>query len=42
MLFFQWNLVCDRDQLSNLAQSCTMFGILIGNMVFSMMADRYA
>ncbi|XP_043281642.1 organic cation transporter protein-like isoform X2 [Venturia canescens] len=36
----EWNLVCDRAQLANLAQSCTMFGILVGNMVFSAMADR--
>ncbi|XP_014213904.1 organic cation transporter protein-like [Copidosoma floridanum] len=36
----QWDLVCDREQLSNLAQSCTMFGILVGNMIFSAMSDR--
>ncbi|XP_015609722.1 organic cation transporter protein-like [Cephus cinctus] len=36
----QWDLVCDREQLANFAQSCTMFGILVGNMIFSMMADR--
>ncbi|KYM96439.1 WD repeat and HMG-box DNA-binding protein 1 [Cyphomyrmex costatus] len=36
----QWNLVCDREQLANLAQSCTMFGVLVGNLIFSMMADR--
>ncbi|XP_011312309.1 organic cation transporter protein [Fopius arisanus] len=36
----EWDLICDRQQLANIAQSCTMFGILVGNMVFSMMADR--
>lgn len=36
----QWDLVCDREQLANFAQSCTMFGVLIGNLVFSIMADR--
>ncbi|XP_054000832.1 organic cation transporter protein-like [Hylaeus anthracinus] len=36
----QWDLVCDREQLANLAQSCTMFGVLVGNLVFSIMADR--
>lgn len=36
----QWDLVCDREQLANFVQSCIMFGVLIGNMVFSMMADR--
>lgn len=35
-------MVCDREQLANFAQSCTMFGVLIGNLVFSIMADRYA
>ncbi|KAL6265312.1 hypothetical protein P5V15_002091 [Pogonomyrmex californicus] len=36
----EWNLICDRAQLANFAQSCTMFGVLIGNLIFSMMADR--
>ncbi|EFN84558.1 Organic cation transporter protein [Harpegnathos saltator] len=36
----QWDLVCDREQLANVAQSCTMFGVLVGNLIFSMMADR--
>ena len=39
-IHFQWDLVCDRNQLANFAQSCTMFGILIGNMIFSSMSDR--
>ncbi|XP_076237791.1 organic cation transporter protein-like [Calliopsis andreniformis] len=36
----QWDLVCDREQLANFVQTCTMFGVLIGNLVFSIMADR--
>ncbi|XP_076676170.1 organic cation transporter protein-like isoform X2 [Andrena cerasifolii] len=36
----EWDLVCDREQLANFVQSCTMFGVLIGNLVFSIMADR--
>ncbi|XP_011690335.1 PREDICTED: organic cation transporter protein-like isoform X2 [Wasmannia auropunctata] len=36
----QWDLVCNREQLTNLAQSCTMFGVLVGNLIFSIMADR--
>ncbi|XP_011497594.1 PREDICTED: organic cation transporter protein-like [Ceratosolen solmsi marchali] len=36
----QWNLVCDREQLANFAQSCTMLGVLMGNMIFSAMSDR--
>lgn len=36
----QWNLVCDREQLANVVQACTMLGILIGNLAFSVVADR--
>ncbi|XP_058806102.1 organic cation transporter protein-like [Phymastichus coffea] len=36
----QWDLVCDREQLANFAQTCTMLGILVGNMIFSAMSDR--
>ncbi|OAD56165.1 WD repeat and HMG-box DNA-binding protein 1 [Eufriesea mexicana] len=36
----QWNLVCDREQLANFIQSCIMLGVLIGNLIFSIMADR--
>lgn len=38
---FQWDLVCDREQLTNVVQSCTMFGVLVGNFLFSSVADRY-
>ncbi|KAK2582312.1 hypothetical protein KPH14_004651 [Odynerus spinipes] len=36
----EWDLVCDREQLTNLVQSCTMFGVLMGNFLFSSVADR--
>ncbi|XP_066591897.1 organic cation transporter protein-like [Prorops nasuta] len=36
----EWDLVCDKAQLANLIQSVTMLGVMIGNMVFSIMADR--
>lgn len=37
----QWDLVCDRKQLANVAQTVFMFGILVGNVVFGMLADRF-
>ncbi|XP_049846933.1 organic cation transporter protein-like [Schistocerca gregaria] len=37
----QWDLVCDREQLANVAQTVFMFGILIGNVLFGMLADRF-
>ncbi|KAJ4445643.1 hypothetical protein ANN_12326 [Periplaneta americana] len=37
----QWDLVCDRKQLANVAQTVFMFGILVGNVVFGMVADRF-
>ncbi|XP_048515087.1 organic cation transporter protein-like isoform X2 [Athalia rosae] len=36
----QWDLVCDKNQLANVAQTVTMFGILMGNMIFGIIADR--
>ncbi|XP_045769650.1 organic cation transporter protein-like isoform X1 [Maniola jurtina] len=37
----QWNLVCDRHWLKNLTQTIFMLGILVGNMVFGHLSDRY-
>ncbi|PNF38331.1 Organic cation transporter protein [Cryptotermes secundus] len=37
----QWDLVCDRRQLANVAQTVFMFGILVGNVLFGMVADRF-
>nr|CAD7197330.1 unnamed protein product [Timema douglasi] len=37
----EWNLVCDRHQLANVAQTVFMFGVLMGNALFGMAADRF-
>lgn len=37
----QWDLVCDRAPLANLAQTVFMFGILMGNVIFGYLSDRY-
>ncbi|PSN53343.1 hypothetical protein C0J52_04085 [Blattella germanica] len=40
-LCLQWDLVCDRKQLANVAQTVLMFGVLVGNVVFGMLSDRH-
>ncbi|KAJ0183341.1 hypothetical protein K1T71_001317 [Dendrolimus kikuchii] len=37
----QWNLVCERQWLKNLTQTIFMLGILVGNMMFGHLSDRY-
>lgn len=37
----QWDLVCDRSQLANVAQLTTMFGILLGNVLFGYLSDKF-
>ncbi|CAH0586909.1 unnamed protein product [Chrysodeixis includens] len=37
----QWNLVCDRQWLKNLTQTIFMLGILVGNMMFGHLSDRF-
>ncbi|KAI5646031.1 sugar transporter domain-containing protein [Phthorimaea operculella] len=37
----QWDLVCDRAWLKNLTQTVFMLGILVGNMVFGHLSDRF-
>ncbi|XP_053604778.1 organic cation transporter protein-like [Plodia interpunctella] len=37
----QWDLVCDKEWLKNLTQTFFMLGILVGNMVFGHLSDRY-
>jgi chromosome transmission fidelity protein 4 len=39
-LLLQWDLVCERKQLANVAQTVLMFGMLVGNVLFGMLADR--
>lgn len=38
---FQWNLVCSRTHYANIQQSILMFGVLLGNIIFGNIADRY-
>ncbi|XP_004921746.1 organic cation transporter protein [Bombyx mori] len=37
----QWDLVCDRHWLKNLTQTIFMLGILVGNMLFGHLSDRF-
>ncbi|XP_059619532.1 organic cation transporter protein isoform X2 [Phlebotomus argentipes] len=37
----QWNLICAQDQLANASQTIFMLGILIGNVVFGSLADKF-
>lgn len=36
----EWNLICDRAQLANVAQTIFMFGVLLGSASFGMAADK--
>ncbi|KAM8940447.1 solute carrier family 22 member 6-B-like [Pelodytes ibericus] len=37
----EWDLVCERDNLKELAQSIYMAGVLVGAMVYGVLADRF-
>lgn len=37
----EWNLVCERSQLVNFAQTITMLGILVGNFIFGILSDKF-
>ncbi|XP_012282899.1 organic cation transporter protein isoform X2 [Orussus abietinus] len=37
----QWNLVCSRSHYADIQQSILMFGVLLGNIIFGCLADRY-
>ncbi|XP_041980013.1 organic cation transporter protein-like isoform X2 [Aricia agestis] len=37
----QWDLVCDRHWMKNLTQTIFMLGILVGNMMFGHLSDRF-
>lgn len=37
----KWNLVCERLVFKDLAQSITMFGVLIGNVVWGIISDKF-
>lgn len=36
----EWNLVCGRERLVDLTQITLMFGILLGNVIFGILADK--
>lgn len=36
----QWDLVCENAQLANISQMIFMFGIMVGNLGFGVMADK--
>ncbi|XP_066150435.1 organic cation transporter protein-like [Euwallacea fornicatus] len=37
----EWDLVCSKQYLADLAQTITMLGILFGNMVFGYLSDKF-
>lgn len=37
----KWDLVCDNAQWANVSQMIFMFGILLGNVLFGTVADKY-
>ncbi|KAJ3666216.1 hypothetical protein Zmor_001669 [Zophobas morio] len=37
----EWDLVCDNKRLVDVSQITLMFGVLIGNIMFGIMADRH-
>ena len=39
MLFLQWDLVCDRNYLVETSQSVFNFGVMVGAIVFTSLAD---
>ncbi|CAH1134400.1 unnamed protein product [Ceutorhynchus assimilis] len=36
----EWDLVCDRQNLADFSQVSLMFGILLGNIIFGILADQ--
>lgn len=36
----EWDLVCDRSWMAGFTQTFIMFGILIGNISFGVLADK--
>ncbi|XP_017494539.1 PREDICTED: organic cation transporter protein-like [Rhagoletis zephyria] len=40
-IVMEWDLVCDRRWLAQLQQSLVMVGIMLGNMVMGMLADKW-
>lgn len=40
-LLFQWQLVCDRAQLVNVAEMMFLAGVAVGGLVSGVVSDRY-
>lgn len=36
----EWNLICDRSWMKNLAQTMFQLGVLIGSLLFGIASDR--
>ncbi|XP_053967595.1 organic cation transporter protein-like isoform X1 [Anastrepha ludens] len=40
-IIMEWDLLCDRRWIQQLAQSLVMVGIMLGNMIMGLLADRW-
>ncbi|XP_077295926.1 organic cation transporter protein-like isoform X2 [Arctopsyche grandis] len=40
-IVMEWDLVCDKEWMKNMTQTVFMFGVLLGNMLFGFLADRF-
>ena len=41
IIYFQWDLICDRRHLKAMTQAVFMVGLLFGSVVFSVISDRF-
>ena len=39
-MLWQWDLVCDKNYLVEMSQSVFNFGVMVGAIIFTSMADR--
>ena len=39
-MWFQWDLVCDREYLKDLSQTILVVGVIFGAIVFTSLSDR--
>ncbi|KAH8365191.1 hypothetical protein KR084_005775 [Drosophila pseudotakahashii] len=37
----EWDLTCNKKQLASMSQSLVMLGVLVGSLIFGMLADRF-
>ncbi|XP_067642384.1 organic cation transporter protein-like [Eurosta solidaginis] len=40
-VIMEWDLVCDREWLDKLGQTLVMLGIMLGNMIMGLLADKW-